>query len=108
MLSIHFLLIILLIVIFESCALTCLKNYNKTQSTIFFLFALLFYIVVCNLLNKSFNENGMAIVNIVWSGLSVLATTLIGVFYFKEDLHTHDYLAILLISIGMIILKTTK
>ncbi len=108
MLSIHFLLIILLIVICESCALTCLKKYNRTNSLLFFLFGLLFYFVVCNLLNKSFNENGIAVVNIVWSGLSVLATTLIGVLYFKEQLHSHDYLAILLIAIGMIILKSTK
>jgi multidrug transporter EmrE-like cation transporter len=38
----------------------------------------------------------------------VVATTLTGTLLFKEVLHLHDYLAIALISSGVMILKVTK
>ena len=46
--------------------------------------------------------------NALWSGLSVVSTTLVGTLLFKEVLHLHDYIAILLIASGVMILKVTK
>ena len=45
--------------------------------------------------------------NALWSGLSVLATTIVGVMMFKEVLHIHDYIAIAMIGGGVMILKVT-
>jgi multidrug transporter EmrE-like cation transporter len=45
--------------------------------------------------------------NALWSGLSVVATTLVGLLLFKETLHIHDFLAIALIASGVMILKVT-
>jgi multidrug transporter EmrE-like cation transporter len=45
--------------------------------------------------------------NALWSGMSVLATTIVGVMMFKEVLHFHDYIAILMIGGGVMILKVT-
>jgi multidrug transporter EmrE-like cation transporter len=50
----------------------------------------------------------MAFTNALWSGLSVMATTTVGVLYFKERLHIHDYLAIAMIGGGVLILKFTE
>jgi multidrug transporter EmrE-like cation transporter len=36
-----------------------------------------------------------------------MATTTIGVLYFKEVLHFHDYLAVEMIGSGVVILKVT-
>jgi multidrug transporter EmrE-like cation transporter len=53
------------------------------------------------------NSSGMAMTNAIWSGLSVVATTLVGILLFKETLHLHDYAAIALIASGVMILKGT-
>jgi len=45
--------------------------------------------------------------NAIWSALSVMATTFVGVLMFKEMLHIHDYIAIALIGSGVLILKFT-
>jgi multidrug transporter EmrE-like cation transporter len=49
----------------------------------------------------------MAMTNALWSGLSVVATTIVGVMLFKEVLHIHDYIAIAMIGGGVMILKVT-
>jgi multidrug transporter EmrE-like cation transporter len=45
--------------------------------------------------------------NALWSGLSVVATTVVGTLLFKEMLHLHDFLAIAMIAGGVLILKVT-
>jgi len=51
--------------------------------------------------------SGIAFTNALWSGLSIMATTTVGVMYFKEELHLHDYMAIGMIGAGVMILKYT-
>ena len=46
--------------------------------------------------------------NALWSGLSVMATTIVGVLMFKERLHVHDYIAVAMIGGGVMILKFTS
>ena len=67
----------------------------------------LFYVGVATLLAESLKLEGLAVVNALWSGISVMATTSIGVLYFKEMLHLHDYVAIAMIGAGVVILKVT-
>jgi multidrug transporter EmrE-like cation transporter len=53
------------------------------------------------------NNTGMAMTNALWSGMSVMATTTVGIMLFKESIHFHDLLAIALIVSGVMILKVT-
>ena len=59
------------------------------------------------MLIQTFKLSGMAFTNALWSGISVMATTTVGVLYFKERLHLHDYLAVAMIGAGVMILKYT-
>lgn len=68
---------------------------------------LLLYAGVGILLVQTFKLTGLAFTNALWSGLSVMATTTVGVLYFKERLHLHDYIAITMIGGGVLILKFT-
>ena len=102
------LITVLAIVLCESIAMSCIKKYNVTNSSNYMIYAVSAYAAVCFFLNKSLNYNGIAKVNVIWSGLSVLASTLLGVMFFKEKLHGHNYLAIFLITSGVMILKTTE
>ena len=99
------LLYILLIVALETCAMSCFKSSLKDWR--FFFFGVLFYIAVGLVLVQTFKLTGLAFTNALWSGLSVMATTTVGVLYFKEYLHLHDYIAIAMIGSGVLILKFT-
>lgn len=101
-------IVILAIVLCEAGAQTCIKNYNLTKGMIYIVTGIILYSIICFLLNKSYSFEGLAKVNLLWSGLSIVASTLIGVLYFKEVLHVHDYFAIAMISAGMYILKSTE
>lgn len=98
-------LYVLIIVGFETCAMTCFKS--SLQDWRYFLLGVLFYVGVGLLLVQTFKMTGMAFTNALWSGLSVMATTTVGVLYFKERLHVHDYIAIAMIGGGVMILKVT-
>ena len=97
---------VLLIVMLETLAMTCFKK--SVDSTAFFAAGVLFYAAVGYLLRVTMNTSGMAMTNAIWSGFSIVATTVVGILLFKESLHLHDYFAILLIASGVMILKVTE
>jgi small multidrug resistance pump len=96
---------VLLIVLMETLAMSCFKK--SLNDSRFFMVGILFYSVVGYLLCQTYHHTGIAMTNALWSGLSVLATSLVGVMMFKEVLHFHDYIAILMIGGGVMILKVT-
>lgn len=97
---------VLLIVILETMAMSCFKH--SLDDSRFFLAGILFYTAVGFMLCRTYHYSGLAMTNAMWSGLSVLATTIVGVMLFKEVLHLHDYLAVALIVSGVMILNFTK
>lgn len=99
-------LYILIIVGFETTAMTCFKK--SLEDWRYFVLGVLFYTGVGGLLVQTFKLTGMAMTNALWSGLSVMATTTVGVLYFKERLHMHDFIAIAMIGGGVMILKVTE
>jgi multidrug transporter EmrE-like cation transporter len=96
---------ILMIVGLETCAMSCFKT--SLDDWRYFLLGVLLYTGVGILLVQTFKLTGLAFTNALWSGLSIMATTTVGVLYFKEKLHLHDYLAVALIGSGVMILKFT-
>ena len=96
---------ILIIVVLETCAMSCFKT--SLTDWRFFLLGVLLYTGVGILLVQTFKLTGLAFTNALWSGISIMATTTVGVLYFKEKLHLHDYIAIAMIGAGVLILKFT-
>jgi multidrug transporter EmrE-like cation transporter len=99
-------LYILIIVAFETTAMSCFKK--SLQDWRYFLLGVLFYVGVGGVLVQTFKLTGLAFTNALWSGLSVMATTTVGILYFKEKLHIHDFFAIAMIGAGVMILKFTN
>ena len=97
---------VLLIVMLETMAMSCFKK--SIDSSAFFAVGVLFYAAVGYLLRLTMNASGMAMTNALWSGFSVMVTTIVGILLFKETLHYHDYFAIALIVSGVMILKVTE
>ena len=102
------LLLIIAIVIFETMAISCVKEYHISNKTCYFCYAVILYGIVCYLLHQSFYFTTMGMTNVIWSGLSVFMVTIFGVLFFKERVHMHDILAGCLITAGIIIFKVTN
>jgi multidrug transporter EmrE-like cation transporter len=96
---------VLLIVLLETLAMSCFKR--SIDNSAFFAVGVLFYAAVGYLLRLTMNTSGMAMTNALWSGMSVMATTTVGIMLFKESIHFHDLIAIALIVSGVMILKVT-
>ena len=96
---------VLLIVMLETLAMSCFKR--SIDNSAFFAVGVLFYAAVGYMLRLTMNTSGMAMTNALWSGMSVMATTTVGILLFKESIHFHDVLAIALIVSGVMILKVT-
>jgi multidrug transporter EmrE-like cation transporter len=97
---------VLIIVAFETTAMSCFKK--SIEDWRYFVLGVLFYTGVGGLLVQTFKLTGLAMTNALWSGLSVMATTTVGVLYFKEKLHLHDFIAVAMIGGGVMILKITE
>jgi len=109
MLSNTILTYILIIVIAEGIAQTCLKQYSESKKFIYFLTGLICYGLVSWFLCQTYDDKGgIGMINLIWSALSIITSFTIGVLFYKEIIHFHDILAIILISIGVLILKFTK
>lgn len=109
MLNNSILFYILLIVIFESVAQTCLKNYSNSNNSSFLYIGLFFYLGVAWFLCQSYSQQGgMGKVNLIWSGVSVIVSLSIGILVFKERFHFHDILATIMITFGILILRFTE
>ncbi len=96
------LILIILIYVCELLGQSCLKYFgsNRNKPHYYFL-ALLFYSIVCYLLVMSYQYKGIGIVNIIWSGVSVLVVLTGGYLMFGEEITNMDKIGVLLILSGI-------
>jgi multidrug transporter EmrE-like cation transporter len=97
---------VLLIVMLETLAMSCFKR--SIDNNAFFALGVLFYAAVGYLLRTTMNGTGMVTTNVLWSGVSVFATTAVGILLFKETIHLQDVFAIALIVLGVMLIKITE
>ena len=97
------LFIILCITVCESIGQTFLKRFNLQAGSKYHYYVLgvLFYAVVCYLLIQSYKYKSMGIVNILWSGLSVLMVASFGFLFYDEKITMIDIVGVVFILIGM-------
>ena len=96
------LLLVLAISISECIGQSCLKKYHMDpEKTYLYISGVIFYSIVCALLVMSYKYKGMGLVNVLWSGLSVLVIVSTGMLFFDESITTLDKVGILLIVAGI-------
>ena len=81
-----------------------IKTYYETQKVYWFFLAWFFYLLVIYMLYRAYYFTGFAIANGLWSALALVLTTVVGIFYYKENLNYYELVGISLIVIGIIIL----
>ena len=89
----------------ETLAQTCIKYYHVTERLPFILLAFVLYGCVAYLLSLAYDYKGVGLVNVLWSGMTVLMMLAIGIFGFHEQIHIHDWIGIFLIVLGMIVIN---
>ena len=96
------LIIILLISLSECLGQSCLKTlFNEPKQYHLFFAAVLFYSIVCYLLVLSYTYKGMGLVNVLWSGLSILIILSTGALFFNETITKLDMAGVFFIILGM-------
>lgn len=81
-----------------------IKTYYETKKVYWFFMGWLFYALVLFLLYKAYSFTGMAISNGIWSSTSVVLTTLVGVFYYKEKLNMFEIAGLFLVVFGILLM----
>jgi small multidrug resistance pump len=98
------LLIILGISLCELMGQSCLKYFNiNNDKPHYYAFAILFYAMVCYLLIQSYKYKGMGIINVLWSGISILVIMSGSILFFGEKITTMDKVGVLFIILGIIL-----
>jgi multidrug transporter EmrE-like cation transporter len=101
--SLYLVLVVLGIVIAECIGQSCLKTlFNNPDKTHLYFAGVLSYSVVCYLLIQSYRYKSMGLVNVLWSGLSVLAVLAAGALFFHEKITTMDMIGVALILTGIV------
>lgn len=95
------------IVLIECGAQYCLKKYEKCKLFYWFIFGVLIYGIIAYILVLSFKYEKLAIVNVMWGGLSALILTLMAYYFYGEKLSWKQILGIIVIIAGTLILNTS-
>lgn len=100
--SVYLLLVVLGIVIAECVGQSCLKSmFNDPSKSYLYVAGVVSYGVVCYLLLLSYNYKSMGLINVLWSGLSVLAVLGAGALFFHERITTMDAVGVVLTLAGI-------
>lgn len=96
------LIIICLISLCELFGQSCIKYFNLNKNKYHYYFiAILFYSFVCYLLLLSYKFKGMGIINVLWSGISILVILSSSILFFGETITTMDKIGVIFIILGM-------
>ena len=99
----RYILLIILIVIFENFAQYNIKKNNIENKFIYLFLAIASYSIICVLLGKcySFKGAGIGITNFIWSILSIVSLIIVGVIVFHETITIYDIFGLILCIIGL-------
>lgn len=96
------LLLVIAISISECLGQSCLKRYHTApDKTYLYIAGVLFYTIVCALLVMSYKYKGMGLVNVLWSGLSVLVILSTSMLFFDESITRLDMIGAAMIVSGI-------
>ncbi len=100
-----FYLLIAAMNIFDLIAVMCAKLWNTNKNPIFLALTALFFCGAGLFFALSLKYEGVAITNILWISISVILITLVGYFFFKENITTLQFIGIALITTGLVLVN---
>ena len=99
----RYILLIILIVIFENFAQYNIKKNNIENKFIYLFLAVASYSIICVLLGKCYAVKGagLGVTNFIWSILSIFSLIIVGVIAFHETITIYDMFGIILCILGL-------
>ena len=106
MLSGNFVLNVLVVSFFETVGQVFVKTYYEENDKKLYLFFLgwLMYLGVVYFLLRAYDDGNFAITNAFWNALTTVSISLIGIFYYKENLTKAEMVGIGLIVLGFLVI----
>ena len=92
-------------ILFEAAGTTCMKLSNGFSAIIPSVLLFVFYMLSFYFMTLALKTVDISIAYAVWAGVGVALITLIGVFFFKENLNLIKVVSIILIVVGVIGLR---
>jgi multidrug transporter EmrE-like cation transporter len=96
---------IIAITILDVLGVICGKFYSINKNNLLLAATCLFFGAAGFVFAKSLKYEGMAITNVLWIALSVLFTTIIGYFFFKEEITSIQFIGIAGIMVGLVLIN---
>lgn len=84
------------------------KYYDNKEKLWMFIICVFCYITIAYVLVKTYELENVGFVNALWSGITLIAVSMLGYFVFDESFTTQEYFAIGLIFSGTILLGIQK
>jgi multidrug transporter EmrE-like cation transporter len=101
----HFYILLGLVVtisLLEICGQAFIRKYRQDGRTHFIIFGIFMYLTVIALLFHSYKFHGMAIVNLLWSCLSIIMAIVVGHIVFKETFNHYMTIAVVLAFVAIV------
>ena len=76
---------------------------NKKNN--YFIIGLVFYMIVGIILYHVLKIGNLAITNALWNATTVVLVTLVGIFYFKEELSNYQYIGLLFAIFAIVFME---
>lgn len=106
---VHLVLILIVILTFESCAQTLLEKASlimkkDNKRNLFLLGGIILYSIVgfCYYIALTSNVP-LGIVNVIWQASTIIIMTLISIFYFKQKITTKQIIGIIIVACGSLL-----
>jgi len=98
----YLVIVVLAICIMECIGQSCLKAMFENPTRIhMFIAGVVSYGIVCYLLVLSYRYKSMGLINVLWSGMSVLAMLTAGALFFHERITPIDIMGVILTLAGI-------
>jgi len=91
--------------IFDTTACLAAKFWAAGKGSWLFAFSVFCFAIAGVFFAYSLKFNPVAIINVLWVAASVVFVTLFGVFYFKENISVFQYLGLVLVVIGFVLIN---
>lgn len=101
-------LFLVLTILSETAAVIYMKLSNGFQHKVNALIAVLAYILGFVFLTLALKQMPVGIANAIWAGASTILVAVLGIYLFKEQLTTLQWVSLILIVLGLVGLNLEK
>ena len=95
---------IITLAIIETLAMSTIE-YSANENNYYYIFGILLYGIVAYILYRILVSSKLAITNALWNATTVILVTLVGVFYFKEELNKYECIGIFFAILAVIFME---